>query len=115
MRAALLVSLAMLLSACRIIGDPGHGVFIHNATGARIVLYSMGGEQPALKETLQPDATIPTSWTIPSGPNDARQRKVEAEDLQGRLLFCRRYTYAELDRIRWRVEIVSGQLNCESR
>ena len=118
---ALLFLLALLLSPllfwnsnCPIIGDQYHDVTIRNATNLPLVLYEHGRAYPRYSESLDPGAVRQSGWLIPCGEarHTARFAHVEAVDNTGLLIFCQSYTYDELERLGWTIEIVEDQNTC---
>ncbi|MBI4492352.1 MAG: hypothetical protein HY690_06120 [Chloroflexi bacterium] len=106
--------------ACRgwIVGDPTQDLEIHNASDITVVVYEEGRAAPAsklTKFTLDPGKTTITGRIVlppdSSGKLEGGQ-KIDAEDEAGNLVFCRKYTNEELKGLKWRVEIVKGQVLC---
>lgn len=116
-RTTLLLLGASLTSSCWIgsvvPGDRSHDVAITNPNDASVVLFDAGREYPAQSRTLAPHETKITQWLISDDRSDAITQKVEATDSTGRLIFCHRFTYNELTRLKWQVSLQAGQLDCD--
>lgn len=94
--------------------DVSRDVAIENRTNARVVVYLDGRRDlPALRMTLGPGETWRDGWLWPVQPDDVRRRKVEAEDEQGNVIFCKRYSRLDLDQIGWRIEMTAGVASCD--
>jgi hypothetical protein len=113
---ALLLALLMVLpAAC---GDATYDVEVHNATDVPIILVMTGvtrGELPELPEGpprygFQPGESRDFLWWGPFGSKSPAT--VRAEDPSGTLIFCRRFTYAEIQQVSFRIEIVRGDIRC---
>lgn len=109
LRSVALVALTLFCVTC--IGDASHDVDIRNATG-RDVLVIQHGAGPGRSQSLGAGATIKTAWLWPLSHMDARRRRVEAEDLGGKLIYCREFGFADLESIRWTIELREGELLC---
>jgi len=100
--------LAVALTSCGILGRHG-GLPIEfvNRTGKPVVLYELGRANPFRKE-LAPDERLRSSW-VDSGLDDRAKDevkyRVEATTGLGDLIFCHDYTFNELSRVGWVVEI----------
>ena len=102
-------ALASALAACGIFGgDKGLPIEFVNRTGQNIVLFEKGRANPSYRKELAPDARSENVWVDPRlddrGKNEVKYR-VEATRASGELVFCHDYTFNELTRIRWIVEI----------
>ena len=118
---ALLLTSVLLLgpslfgdSSCPIIGDQAHDVTIRNATNLPLVLYEHGRAYPRDSESLDPGAVLQSGWLIPCGDarHTARFAHVEAVDNTGQLIFCQSYTYDDLERLGWAIEVMEDQNTC---
>lgn len=94
-----------------IIGDPGHVVYLQNLSDTPVLVYEVSGTNKVLDGRVEARQTKKTAWLVPL--DSSKKRTVEAYDDAGVLLFCRIYSFEELDRIGWRVEIVKGHNTCE--
>ena len=118
--ALLLLSVLLLspllfgLSGCPIIGDQSHDVTIRNATNLPLVLYEHGRAYPQYSESLDPRAVLQSGWLVPCGEarHTARFAHVEAADNTGQLIFCQSYTYDDLERLGWTIEVMEDQNTC---
>src|SRR5687767_12668727 len=61
---------------------------------------------------LGPGQTTRGTWRYPLQPDDQRKVRVEADDLSGRRVFCREFSYDDLRALSSRIEIVRGELAC---
>jgi hypothetical protein len=105
--AALLVIFVLPHMACGLLrlGDASRNVDLHNATGVVIVLYENATAPKGFVSMLEPSATSESAWLFPIEPSDRRTRLVKATDRDGKLLYCHAFSFAELERIAWRIEI----------
>lgn len=111
--AILLALVLVVVAACG--SDAAYSVELHNATGVPIILVMSGttrGELPDIppRYSVQPDEIFITDWRRPYGSDPPAS--VRAEDQSGTLIFCRRFTRAEIQQLGFRVEIVRGDLRC---
>jgi hypothetical protein len=95
-----LLALSLALAACG--SDAAYGVHVSNATDVPVVFYltgttTMKPELPPERYHLQPGETFRDSWRAPFG--DEPPATVRAEDNNGTLLFCRRYSYKEIQEV----------------
>jgi hypothetical protein len=108
-----LVAASVLASAavasCGILpGDEGLPIEFVNRTGENIVLYEHGRAYPDLRKELAPDARRDNVWVgsrLDDKAKDGAIYRVEATTRSGELVFCHVYTFNELTRLRWVVEI----------
>lgn len=107
----------VLLSSCGLvrIGDYGADVYFRNETGDVISVYertSDGLTTPPRR--VEPGTTFHNQWVVP--PPERRSpeatRRVEATDASGNVIYCRIFTYAELDKVGWTIEIKRGEHVC---
>jgi hypothetical protein len=101
-------------SGCPIIGDQAHDVTIRNATNLPLVLYEHGRAYPRYSESLTPGAVRQSGWLVPCGEarHTATFANVEAVESTGRLIFCQSYTYDDLERLGWAIEVMEDQNTC---
>ena len=104
---ALLVIFALPQLACGLLrlGDASRNVDLYNATGVVIVLYENAAAPKGFVGTLEPSATSESAWLFPIEASDRRTRLVKATGRDGELLYCHAFTFAELERVGWRIEI----------
>lgn len=110
LRAVLLGGLALSVSsACVSFGDNSAEVRFHNGTEVAVNVYETDGTQKGPLRLIQSGDTAKNRWIIPaeySGRIEGPARQIEATTLAGDLLLCRRFTYEELQRLGWMIEIV---------
>jgi hypothetical protein len=98
---------AVALTSCGIFGHRGLPIDFVNRTGRPVVLYELGRANPFRKE-LAPDERLRSSW-VDSGLDDKAKDvvkyRVEATTASGDLVFCHDFTFNELTRVGWVVEI----------
>ena len=73
-----------------------------------IVLYEKGRANPSSRKELAPDARAENVWVdsrLDEKGRDLVKYRIEATTGSGDLVFCHDYTFNELTRIRWVVEI----------
>jgi hypothetical protein len=102
------VLVCVLLASCRLIGDKGLPIQFVNRTGEKVVLYEKGRANPSYRKELAPDARSENVWVdsrLGERGKDQVQYRVEATTLSGDVLFCHDYTFNELTRVSWIVEI----------
>jgi hypothetical protein len=88
-------------------GDRGHGIYFHNATGQPITLYELGRDHPEVgMHRMKPDERFGSSWAVPDNPNDKRTVRVEAVLEDGTLVYCHIFSWDGLEQVRWRIEVV---------
>lgn len=117
--AVLLVGLAVynvVVNGDRVlIGDPAHQVRLVNAT-ARPVLLDQGNRiEGAPRDRLEPGQAVRNDWLVPTSvrAKSSQRRTVRAWDESGNLIFCHQYTYDDLDRAAWVIEIKAGVADCD--
>ena len=109
MRHLVLVSVlaSLAVGSCGVFGTRGLPIEFVNRTGKPVVLYELGRANPFRKE-LAPDERLRSSW-VDSGLDDRAKDevkyRVEATTGSGDLIFCHDYTFNELSRVGWVVEI----------
>jgi hypothetical protein len=95
---ALLVS--ALLAAGAVSCDPSHGFTFVNTTDQDLVLRG----EPTGSSEVKAGSTRRDTWIVGEGQNV----RVEARNALGEVVFCRRFTFDELERASWRVEITAS-------
>jgi len=105
--ASVLVSLA--LTSCSIFpGDKGLPIEFVNLTGRSVVLYEKGRAHPSYRKELAAEARSQDVWVDSRLDEEGRELvkyRVEATSDSGDVLFCHDYTFNELTRVGWVVEI----------
>jgi hypothetical protein len=109
MRHLVLVSVlaSLAVGSCGVFGTRGLPIEFVNRTGKPIVLYELGRANPFRKE-LAPEERLRSSWVNSRLDDNAKDRvkfRVEATTESGDLVFCHDYTFNELTRAGWVVEI----------
>ena len=109
---ALLVGVVALGVGCGV-GDNSELVYFHNATTLPLLVY---GSDSTKKDArlVPPDGTIKDQWLVPpvwSGTRPGTPRQVQASTDSNELIFCHRFSYDELARLNWRIEL-SRQNDC---
>jgi hypothetical protein len=99
--------LVWLLSGC----DPTEYVYVTNSTDVRIVLFEFD-RNPRYQQTVDPGQTVRNTWMYPINSDDPRRARVEADDPEGRRVFCHDFSYEELKKHAWRLEIQRGRIDC---
>jgi len=69
-------------------------------------------DAPQSRRLLTPDGRAQDTWRIPQNRGDARTRVVRAADSAGALVFCHRYSYQEIETLRFRIELEIGRIDC---
>jgi len=102
---SLLTSVALM--SCGVFGHGGLPIEFVNRTGKPVVLYELGRANPFRKE-LAPDERLRSSW-VDSGLDDKGKDlvkyRVEATTASRDLVFCHDFSFNELTRVGWVVEI----------
>ena len=97
------------------LADTSHDVQLRNATETIVLLYEDNTDPPSPPVRLEPGATRHNVWLWPVRPTDSLRRTVVALSLERSLLYCQEFTYQELERLQWRVEITRGAVSCQPR
>jgi hypothetical protein len=100
----LLVGLACV--GCGVLGDPAHLVVFENGLTEPVVVYEQGRAVPRFRRELAPGASVESSWLWPLDSGDRRIRRVEAATSDGVFIFCREFSFQDLEAIKWRLRIV---------
>jgi hypothetical protein len=113
------VSRALLLAVatCTVGCDLGYSVDVENRTGARVTYFVEGvnarpGSAMAEGTTLAHTEGHVSHWLVPSGSRDSRQATVRAVAVSGGQIYCHRFGWEELSRIRFRIELKAGVSDC---
>ena len=109
---AILVLGFILQAACGVVrlGTPTRDVRIHNALSEPIHVYTFDRD-PRFVQRVEAGEVWRDTWMYPLTDRDQRLVRVEADDLQGRPIFCADYGYADLARRNWQIE-VGRTLSC---
>lgn len=98
-----------MLVSCGISGgDKGLPIQFVNRTGETVILYEKGRANPTYRKELAPDARSENVWVdsrLDDEGKDLVKYRVEATTGSGVLVFCHDYTYNDLTRMSWVVEI----------
>ena len=102
--AALTASLAGEASC---IGDNSHRVDYRNALAVPVLVYESEATKASARR-VGPGETLHEQWLVPavwSGRISGLPRMLQASTESGERIFCHRFTYEELDRLGWVIEI----------
>jgi hypothetical protein len=102
---------AVLLFAC----DPGDNVSFENPTDQTLTLYPQGLKVPSTARTMPPGGRY-TEGMLTGGARREPNKKVwqfAARGARGEVVFCREYSYADLQAERFVVSLRSGVLECQ--
>jgi hypothetical protein len=99
-------------------GDPGYSMTVENGSNVPITFFVDGvGAQPGSGKAdgvaLAPGKDHVDHWLIPSDSRDTRRATIRAVDSAGAIVYCHRFSYDELDALRFHVRIVDGVNNCQ--
>lgn len=108
--AALAILLALSATSC--LGDLSVHVTVRNTTDESIILYEGGRRFPEMKVQLPPGGERQTEFMYTQKSSTQILSQVEATDLTGTLIFCRKYTYQDVERLGGVIRIVRGELRC---
>jgi hypothetical protein len=106
---AFVLAIALLL-AC----DPANNVSFENGTGQAVTLYPQGLNVPSTARTLPPGGRYTEGMLSARGrqePN-AKLWQFAARGPEGEIVFCRAYSYADLQRDRFLVIVRTGVREC---
>ncbi len=100
----------LMLVAC----DPGATFRFTNDTGEIITLYHDGLGVASTARRLSPGETYVEGklMSAAAARPDDRLREVGARDASGTVVFCKRYSYNELRRIEFRIQITRAVNEC---
>jgi hypothetical protein len=96
--------IAVIGAGC--VGDSSHEVQYRNTTNLSLNIYA--DSSTANPHLILPGETYKDRWVVPavwSGARTGLPRQVEAKTSEGVRIFCHRYSYEELDRVTWIVQI----------
>jgi hypothetical protein len=104
--------LALLLAACGympIFGDPLRKVDIENTTSVPLRIYQ-DGVRRTLPLDVPPHMTAETAFPWPIDGSDGRTRTILAEDASGKRVYCERFRYADLVKVKWKITVIERDL-----
>ena len=104
-RLVLGVFAAGVIAGC--VGDASHEVQYRNATDVPLNVYA-DSNTPTNPHLLAPAEIYKDRWVVPavwSGVRSGAPRQVIAKTAGGELVFCHRFTFDELERISWMLQI----------
>lgn len=102
-----LAAIALTLGLTTSCGDSFKDVVLRNATDVTLAVYhNEGREVPASRVDIAAGTSHTAGWLWPISSDDFRSRRVEALDAQGQLIYCKAFSYRDLQRMGWKVEIV---------
>ena len=105
-RQLVLAVVAVAMTASAACGDSFREVVLYNGTDVALEVFHNGGRDvPASRVEIAPGASHTAGWLWPITSDDFRSRKVEALDDQGQLVFCRTFSYRDLQQLGWKVDI----------
>jgi hypothetical protein len=100
---------SLALTSCGIFpGDKGLPIEFVNRTGKSVILYEMGRANPSYRKELAPQGRSQNVWVdsrLDENGRDLVKYRVEATSESGGVLFCHDYTFNELARLGWVIEI----------
>jgi hypothetical protein len=67
---------------------------------------------PRFGEPLEPGQTWNDAWMYPLDSSDSRKVRVEADDADGKRVFCAHFSYRDLVNAKWKIELVAGRDDC---
>ena len=102
-----LIACGICVASC--IGDPTHGVSIHNGFGETIQVYT-GQRTLEYRLNMAPGQTITQGWPYGWGP---ARRRIEAFNAAGMMVFCEIVITDDLGNRGWRIEVAPGHPSCE--
>ncbi len=117
-----LAMLAILAVSCGegpILGDQSHEAWIHNASDTTVIWYDPGGAEYAPGGSpnfrLAPGETHHTNWLVDRTTRGRQEVRYtpKAFDDSKTLVFCRTYTWDELENIGWRIDVVKDEISCK--
>jgi hypothetical protein len=85
-------------------GDPLQAVVIENRTDVSVRVYQ-DGDSRKLPLDIATHETARTAFAWPIDVSDGRKRKILADDVNGRLVYCERFSYQDLIRVDWHISI----------
>jgi hypothetical protein len=109
---ASLAGLAILLAACGTLptfGDPLKEVNIENTTSIPLRIYQ-DGVRRTLPLDVAPHTTAETAFPWPIDGRDGRTRTILAEDASGKRIYCERFGYADLVKVKWKITVIERDL-----
>jgi hypothetical protein len=89
------------------VGDNSHKVDYHNSGAVAVLVYESDLDKPHARR-LGPGETLHDQWLVPpvwSGKLSGQPHRLQASTESGERIFCHVFTYEELDRLGWVIEI----------
>lgn len=105
---AAVVAAAALVSCGAFGGDRGLPIAFVNTTDENVILYEKGRANPAYRKELAPNSRTENVWVdsrLDDKAKDFVKYRVEATTRSGEVVFCHDYTFNELTRIGWVVQV----------
>ena len=103
-----MVAFLGLIAIAGCIGDRSHDALIQNGTALHITVFPYGQKEAQFRHELGAGESfhenLLTTDTNPSGYVTI----VEAVNDTGVVIFCHRYTYGELERLGWQIQLKTG-------
>jgi hypothetical protein len=115
--AALSLAVALLTVTCwdgPLYGDDLYEVQIENATAAVLVVTEMDAfpSGKPMVSRVDPGKVLLSAWRRPREGRSNERALVRAENETGELLFCQRYTFADIKRLKHRITIHPHEIAC---
>lgn len=101
---------AVLVVGTNCIGDNSHSVDFLNTTAVPLLVWNGGDAQRSNAQRVGPGETVKNQWVVPHPQNGkliGEPRQVQASTESGQRVFCHRFSYDELERIAWHIEIAA--------
>jgi hypothetical protein len=96
-------------------GDRYHDLYYTNRTDAPVYVYERVPAGTYPPQPIEPGGTFHDQVMVPTGRDLSRittPRRFEAKTVaDGEVIYCRTFTYAELDRLDWRL-VIDRTLTC---
>ena len=99
--------IAAPLLAC----DPFEYVYFTNRAAGPVSLYEIT-RTPESLTPLAPGETRRRNWRYPIDATDLRRVRVQADDSEGKRIFCHDFSYEDLKRVNWHIDIQPGRDDC---
>ncbi len=115
--AAVLAGLVAASCGQPLFGDPGYSVIVKNGADEILTFYvddvgAKPGQAVADGVRLSPGQEDVDHWLIPSDSQDKRRAKVRATTATGAVYYCHRFSFDELERIRFHILLGPGVNDC---
>ena len=101
-------ALVSVLWCVACIGDPSHTVTYTNSANQPLTVYEAGSSQSY--KTLASGQVVESAWPV-SRSAEWRMR-VEARDAVGQPMFCRRYSYQDMEASNWHIDLILDPTSC---